>query len=162
MLSATYAAMNIGSKITNKVVNLGDHFKPKPKVNPEVIDAADVCMADLKHLNLLKASAGTSAFADDAIKVAKEALATSRVAYRQVSRAAQAQDRNEKDRKLAEILSKNPSAVFSMFREASRNSMPVVSTMRVDDKTYAGDTVPDGIFDSLNQLKAQEMDPELP
>ena len=40
--------------------------------------------------------------------------------------------------------------------------MPVVSTMRVGDKTYAGDTVPDGIFDSLNQLKAQEMDPELP
>ena len=34
--------------------------------------------------------------------------------------------------------------------------------MRVGDKTYAGDNVPDGIFDSLNQLKAQEMNPELP
>ena len=51
-------------------------------------DAGDVCMADLKNHNLLMASAGTSADVDDAIKVAKEALATSRVAFRQVSRAA--------------------------------------------------------------------------
>ena len=50
-------------------------------------DAADVCIADLKHLNLLMASAETSADADDAIKVAKEALVISRVAFRQVSRA---------------------------------------------------------------------------
>ena len=50
-----------------------------------MVDAADVCMADLKHLNLLMASTGTSADADDAIKVAKEALVTSRVAFRQVS-----------------------------------------------------------------------------
>ena len=82
MLSATYAAMIIGSMITNKVVNL-ENLKTKPKINPEVVDAADVCMADLKHLNLLMASAGTSADAYDATKVAKEALATSRVAFRQ-------------------------------------------------------------------------------
>ena len=34
--------------------------------------------------------------------------------------------------------------------------------MRVGDKTYSGDYVPDGIVDSLNQLKSEEMDPELP
>ena len=119
-------------------------------------------MLHCKNLNILRHSTGTSAVADEAIRVAKEALATSRVAFRQVSRAAQAQDRDEKDRKLSDILTRNPSAVFSMFREASRNSMPVVSTMRVGDKTYSGDNVPDGIFDSLNQLKAKEMDPVLP
>ena len=34
--------------------------------------------------------------------------------------------------------------------------------MRVGDKVYYGGNVPDGIFDSLNQLKGQEPDREIP
>ena len=44
MPSATYAAMNLGSQATNKVVNLGEKYKVKPKTNPEVTEAARICM----------------------------------------------------------------------------------------------------------------------
>ena len=88
MLSTTYAAMNIASKSTNKVVNLREKFKPKPKIDPDVADAAMNCTEDHKQLNLLRSLAGTSAEADDAIAVAKEALADSKRAFRQVTRAA--------------------------------------------------------------------------
>ena len=63
-------------------------------------DAADVCMADLKHLNIVMASAVTPADADDAIKDANEAVATCRVAFRQVSRATHSNENESSHHKI--------------------------------------------------------------
>jgi hypothetical protein len=142
MLSTTYAAMNLGAKATNKVINLEDKFKVKPKTNPSVAEAASI-IQNLHNLNSLKASADPST---TDILVAKHKLASSRLSYRRVVRAAQAEDRDADDRKLAEILSNNPSAIFSRFRAASKSSAPVVNTMKVGNKVYSGECAPDGVF----------------
>ena len=155
MLSTTYAAMNLGSHATNKVVNLADKPKVRSKTNPEVNEAARICMQNQNYLTSLRSSPHTPL---NDITDAKGVLASSRLAYRRVVRAVQVRDRDAEDMKLAEILSRNPRAVFSRFRAASRSTAPAVNKIRVSDKVYSGECVPAGIFDSLNQLKAQDVE----
>ena len=116
MLSATYAAINLGSCATNKVVNLGDKPKVRLKSNPEITEAARICMENLSYLTSLR-SPPCATLTD--ISVAKKVLASSRLDYRRVVRAVQARDRDAEDMNLAGILSRNPRAVFSRFRAAS-------------------------------------------
>jgi hypothetical protein len=137
------------------VINLDKKFTPKPKKDPDVVSAAKTSLHDLHHLNLLEAS---SVHTPADLDAAKSKLASSRLKYRREVRASLARERDMKDAKLSEILSKNPSAVFRTFRAATKSSAPNVNKIKVGDKVYSGDNVPDGIFDSLNQLKAPPME----
>ena len=136
------------------MINLAEKSKTKPKVNQSVAEAAGHCMRNLKVLNSLKASGGST---PSDLAAAHHDLATSRLEYRREVRTDVAENRDSEDIKLAEILSKNPTRVFSKFRAASASSAPVVNKMKVGEKVYTGEFVPDGIFDSLSQLKAPDM-----
>ena len=137
------------------MINLDKKFTPKPKNDPDVVAAAKTSLHDLHHLNLLEAS---SVHIPADLEAAKSKLTSSRLKYRIEVRASLARERDMQDAKLSEILSKNPSAVFRAFKAASKSSAPNVNKIKVGDKDYSGDNVPDGIFDSLNQLKAPPME----
>ena len=155
LLSTTYAALNLVSQATNRTIPLDKKFSPKPKTDPDVAAAAKTSLQDLHDLNLLESSVHTPAD----LETAKSKLAASRHKYRREVRASLARERDQQDAKLSEILSKNPNDVFRAFKAASKCSAPAVSKMKVGTKVYSGESVPDGIFDSLNQFKAPPMDP---
>ena len=77
--------------------------------------------------------------------------------FKSESRSELATARNTRDYKLHDILT-NPASAFQAFRAAGRTSAPTVRRMHVGDKVYNGDCVADGMFDSLNTLKAPSMD----
>ena len=68
-----------------------------------------------------------------------------------------AQEHDITDSKLFDIIS-NPSKAFQTFRAAARSHVPNVKKLQVVGKVYCGDSVADGMFDSLNSLKAPTMD----
>ena len=68
-----------------------------------------------------------------------------------------AQEHDITDSKLSDIIS-NPSKAFQTFRAAARSHVPNVKKLQVVGKVYCGDSVADGMFDSLNSLKAPTMD----
>ena len=156
LLSTTYAALNLVTQATNRTIPLDKKFTPKPKKDPDVAAAAKTSLQDLHHLNLLESSVHTPG---NSLETARSKLAASRNKYRREVRASLARERDMQDAKLSEILSKNPNAVFRAFKAASKSSAPAVNKMKVGSKVYSGDKVPDGIFDSLAQLKAPAMDP---
>ena len=57
-----------------------------------------------------------------------------------------------------ERICKNNSKAFHTFRAAARSQAPIVKKLHVGGKVYSGDSVADGMFDSLNTLKAPSMD----
>jgi len=142
------------AQLTNKVINLGDEFKIKPKINPPVTSAAKLEAHALHQLREVEKSK-TSSVVD--IEFAKQELSITRYKYKKEVRADLAQERDLRDSKLHGILS-NPSAIFRQFRAASKSSAPTVQNLHVGDKVYSGSSVADGMFDSLNNLKAPSME----
>ena len=90
------------------------------------------------------------------VKNIREELASSRHDFRKEMRGNLAQTRDTNDMKLYEILS-DPSSVYKSLRRSFRRSSPTVHKMKVGQKVYEGAEVPDGMFDSLNSLKAPSM-----
>ena len=41
--------MNLGAQSTNRVINLAEKPKIKSKLNPSIVEAARLCMKNLKH-----------------------------------------------------------------------------------------------------------------
>ena len=154
LMSTTFSAMNIMAKATNKVTMLAKKFRMKPKTSPAVFHAASRSLRDLNHLNNLVLSSSPS---PEDIDVARQQLSSSRRDFKKVVRSELAQDRDIMDSKLNDIIS-NPSKAFRTFRAAARSNAPCVKRLQVGDKVYSGDTVADGMFDSLNNLKAPNME----
>ena len=153
LLSTTYTAMTQTAKATNKVINLGDKLQLKPKKN-KVIAAAKVT---LHHLRQLRKVEKSSPFSGIELESAIQRLSISRHQYRKEVRAGLAQERDLRDLKLNDIVS-HPFPIFRQFRAASQISAPNVQNLHFGTKIYSGDAVANGMFDSLNSLKAPCME----
>ena len=68
-----------------------------------------------------------------------------------------AQIRDDSDSRLHDILIK-PTTVFRSVRASARSLAPSVMKMKVGDKVYSDPNVGDGMYDSLNSLKAPDME----
>ena len=63
--------------------------------------------------------------------------------------------RNEK---LHSILTNAPSSLFQSIKSNRKSSSDAIHELKVGDKTYIGDSVPDGFFESLSKLKTADYD----
>ena len=145
--------MTLGAKATNKVIMMSQKFQCKSRSNPLAEAAAVTSMQDLHHLRRLEASPSSTDFE---VQEARGKLLSSRYQFKKV-RAGLAEERDATDSKLHDILS-NPSNVFRKIRSSARSSSPAVKTMKVGDKVYSGEVVADGLFDSMMNLKAPNME----
>ena len=85
--------------------------------------------------------------------------------YRQEVRKYRVDQGVRHDETMFSIIGKNPKKLYDYVRSSKKNST-VTSKLTVGDKTYTGESVPDGFFDSMTQLKYCDMnelkeDPEL-
>ena len=154
LLSSTYSAMNIISKGTNKCIMTADTLKHKHKVSPSVRAAANKSLKELQNLRKLEQTLNGT---EQQMEAAKERLENSRKQYKKEVRHDLAVARDKVDTDLHNILS-DPSTAFRSLRSARKSSAPPVKKLHVGDKVYCGDAVADGMYDSLDSLKAPCMD----
>ena len=155
LFSTTYSAMNLVTKATNKVNLLNAKHKAKPNIAPSISAAAKSSMNELQNLRRLRASSTTTS---EELDFARESLSNSRQQFKKETRTDLALNRDTVDSNLHNILT-NPSAAFHAFKTTGRSSAPTVRRMQVgSDKVYLSKTVADGMYDSLNILKAPNMD----
>ena len=74
--------------------------------------------------------------------------------HRKLVRKNKVAERVKNDKKLFDICSKNPKAIFSTIKASKTNSQSKIQRLHVGDKTYLESEVPDGFYDSLSTLKS--------
>ena len=78
--------------------------------------------------------------------------------HRQLQRYLQLQERFSRDKSLSLLCSTDPSPAFKHIKRARMSKDKSVGKLNVGDRTYFGDSVPDGMFESIKQLKTGEED----
>ena len=86
-------------------------------------------------------------------EVLKENYSKSRDQHRRLVRAYKAKDSFIRDQKLHSILSRDPSSIFKSITRSKRAKAGKITRLTVKDKIYLGDSVKDGFFDSISNLK---------
>ena len=59
---------------------------------------------------------------------------------------------------LHHILTNDPSKVYQSIRKGKQASSTIIQELRVGSKSYIGDSVPDGFYESLTKLKTADYD----
>ena len=77
--------------------------------------------------------------------------------YRKLVRETKAVESIKRDEKLHLILSKDPSKVHKSIRASKRSNASKINKLTVGDKTYFGDNVQDGFYDSISHLKTRDL-----
>ena len=133
---------------TNRVIKLSDDMKKKPRRHP-AIKQAQLKLTDAQNLWACSTN-------EHSRRLAGEARSAARMEYRQAIRMEQQQDCDKRDTNIHKILSSNPSNVFSSIR-GFKSTEASINKLKVGDKIYNDDQVPDGFFDSLSSLKSPDM-----
>ena len=148
LLASTNIILSSAATETNKYTRLADEVKKKSRRHPD-IKIAQKKLTSAQH-------SFTLACDDEERKLAGEAKAAARLDYRKAIRREQQQDCDKRDTQMHQILSSNPSKVFSSI-QSLRTNKASINTLKVGDKTYIEEKVPDGFFDSLSSLKSPNM-----
>ena len=156
LLSSTYSLLSLAAISTNKSVALGITRTPKSRPHPEIEAAKKILLQKHKILQKLKSS---SQLDPDALHLAKQAHSDARSAYRKTIRAEQRDDGIGRDEKLFSVRTPDSAALFRAIKGNKSQSSSKIHELQVQNKTYRGDSVPDGFFDSLVSLKSPDMTP---
>ena len=151
LLQSTNDVLNTAASATNKTVQLGKVFHQKPTENPDVSAAAATVFRLHKLVKHLTSSSCTS---EAQLLDAKHAVTAAKSAYRRAANAATMLAFNERDSLLHTVLQSNPGKLFKCVKSSKSGTSSKIHSLKVGDKVYTGNSVPDGFFDSLSSLKA--------
>ena len=154
LLQSTNDVLTTGAAATNKTIQLGKEFKPKPVENPEV-DAAQT-----RHLRLSKLvkhleSSNQSCAAQ--LEDARRAVSAARSDCKRATNAATMKMFNDRDTLTHNILESDPGSLFKAVKRSKSGSSSKIQSLKVGSKVYSGKSVQDGFFDSLSSLKSPDM-----
>ena len=155
LLSSTYSCLSFAASSTNKFVELSSTRSKKAFVCPEVRKNERNVIKFKKAVN----SMSSSPHSKEAIMIARENLCLARAALKKSVRAAHSRERIRRDENLSSILSTNPSSAFRSIKASKNASSTDIQNLKVKNKTYSGENVPDGFYDSLSTLKAPDLSP---
>ena len=80
----------------------------------------------------------------------------SRSSHRKLERQVKAEYKHKRDSKLFSILSSQSSSFFKSIRSSKQAKSSKIQKLSVREKTYYGENVPDGFYDSLSFLKSTD------
>ena len=151
LLDMTNIVLNDGAKSCFKFVKLNEK-KPftKPKLPREILQAQSALRIAQKHKRKQRRLEGESY-----IKASLD-VTEARRRFKLVVRKFHHSENMKRDSNLFNILSSNPSSTFQSIKSAKSTSTCQVPYLTVKDKKYHGDRVPDGLFDSISNLKTQD------
>ena len=159
LLSSTYDALNLAARATHKVLELGKQHVPRPSLHPEVRQAQ---LARLKAAENLQAALHTSdstQSSSEAAIAARQKCSEAKSELRRVTRDVKRRESEQRDAKLASVLSSNPAGLYSFIRKSKAGEARDIQNLKVGAKIYSGSAVPDGFYDSLSSLKAPDLTP---
>ena len=159
LLQSTNAFMDICAKKTNSFTSLANKPKTKSVKKPRYVELSERRL--LRSHKLMKTKVGDPVYAQ--LSRSHKYL---RRNHHQLLRYSNMQQGITRDRILNKICTQNPSSAYKSIKTMSKPRTSKISKLRVGIRTYLGDTVPDGMFESIRSLKTeppqQEYEPEHP
>ena len=89
---------------------------------------------------------------------AKERLRQAQKNYRTTVRRTRVMADKHRDKQLHTILSNNPASLYSFLKSSRKICSSTIQKLTVEDKTYTGEMVPDGFYESMTSLKTCDID----
>ena len=84
---------------------------------------------------------------------AKHSFTEAQKKYKNAIRSNRVRVGHQRDQKLFSILSENPSSLYSYVKSSRNSDSTPIQKLTVADKTYTGESVPDGFFESMTSIK---------
>ena len=132
---------------SNRTIKLGKTSSPRSSVTPKAVRLSQNAL--LKQNKKLKQSLQNN---EPGISDLKAAYNKSRILHRKLERSFKAKDSIARDNRLN---FGDLTAVFSSVKRAKRTKAGKIQKLTVGDSTYVGDSVKDGFYDSISQLKTR-------
>ena len=155
LLSSTYQCLSFAACSTNKFIDLSTKRKKKPSVPPNIRRMQSIVLKRKKTLDYLLSANSNAHDISDARTRHRQA----KTLLRQYIRADLSNIRNKRDETLSTILSVNPSAAYKAIKSSKEAACSEIQNLKVGDKLYSGEKIPDGFYDSLSSLKSPDMSP---
>ena len=160
LIQSTNTFLNKCAKSTNRFSELKTPFTEKSSKKPANLIASEGNL-QRSYRSLRKAALDGSPQYTSISNNHKDA----KRAHKRLQRQADMREALRRDRVLDSITSANPSRAYMRLRGLKNSSSSKVDKMTVGPLTYYGETVPDGIFESIRKLKTDgvtEADPSFP
>ena len=151
LLEATNNVLISSAVTTNKTFPLKNVSSQRPSRVPAPIKISQKAL--LREYKALKYCINDPNYKNEEIEAIKANYKESRDKHRKLVRSIKAKDVIERDEKLFSILSSNPSKLFKSIKRSKRARSSRITKLLVDDKIYLGNSVKDGFFDSISNLK---------
>ena len=150
LLQATNDVMSCAAAQTNKVINLNNQPKTKLKKVPKAVRKSQRNV--LKYKRIIRYHHGSATSLSDL----KSKYTHIKQNHRKLERHYTAQESIDRDTKLYELLSSDPSKFFSRIKRQNKssNAQSSIKKLKVGDKTFTGESVCDGFYDSISRLKS--------
>ena len=135
---------------TNKTVHLGKPHAQKPSfMSAKIRKSQNVLLRNQKEVTRLSGS-------HCQVEYLKKKQVIYKNEHRKLIRAQNADESIRRDSRMYEILEKDPRKIFRWIKASKAGNTRKIGKLTVDDRAYFGDSVPDGFFDSLQQLKSMK------
>ena len=154
LLQSTNDVLSTCAAATNKIINLGKATSSRPKSNPEVTAAQSKVLRLSKLAGNLSSSSSAT---DSQIIDARRAVTAARAECRRISNYTTMVACNERDAMTHSVLTSNPEKLYRFVKASNNKSSARIKSLKVGNKVYTGNSVPDGFFDSLSSLKSPDM-----
>ena len=151
LFQSTNNILTTAAASTNKEVRLNSAISPRSSSTPKPIRMSQKALLS-QYKRLKRAEANLEDL--EVISNLKNKYHYSKRAHRRLERMSKAQESVSRDEKLHSILSENPSLLYSSLRTSKKCSTGKIQKLLVKDRTYLGETVPDGFYDSISELKS--------
>ena len=160
LLQSTNSFLDICARETNTFSTLSNKPKDKSVKKPRFLQLSERKL--LRSHKLLKKSQDGD---PDYVKISRSHKDLKRH-HLQLLRYSNIQQCATRDRTLNTICTQNPSSAYKSIKSMSKPRTSKISKLTVGKRTYLGDTVPDGMFESIKSLKTEpppkEYEPEHP
>ena len=150
LLQSTNKILTLSAEATNKTIPLNGPKMPKKFSIPKPVRVSKNALKKMnKHLR--EVTEGLATNKTDIVKL-KNNYNEARLAHRKLERKFKAKDSYERDQNL----SKGPSFVYKSIKASKISRIRKIQKLTVCKKTYLGESVRDGFFDSISGLKTRD------
>lgn len=152
LLESTNSVLISSAALTNKTIPLnGTSSKKNSSKTPRHIKLSQNKLKKL-YKNLQREAALNSPH----LASLKEEYNKARSMHRKLERVHKAGCSAQRDEKLFSIISTDPSPVYRGIKSTKRSTAGKLHKLKVGSKTYVGDKVQDGFYDSISHLKFRD------
>ena len=149
LLQSTNAILKMCAQSCNKFTRISEPHRPKSSSKPKYLVQSEKSLR--KSHRILRNTPQQSTIYHHL----KSRHQLKRRQHSRLLRYARLQESYVRDRKLDSLCSKKPVSAFSSIRSVRNLKNKRINKLKVDDTTFTGCNVPDGMFSSIQKLKCE-------